>query len=356
MAKYTYEKTVKKKNPEYLEKHLLLSNLNRKNLYSGDRQHYIEARFNRDGELNVRTVSIESPKNKESTDISLRGLGEKYLNLEDPSVEEMLKYLIIPELEVERIFNSLRYHYLEAIYNSGFEDFRKYIHADYNRSFQALAGLRVYQGNTKSRVNNDDFYLKPWLCKRRLPKDGQGFKDETSFKSVEKTNMEFITRYLREISRDNEDERRRLYRELISIKPGFHELWVHHDYFEEVSELTNPRDQVRKLIRSGCKPELDPNEVKKKMSREIKYPSYFTYASCSVTEGPFVFRKDLSVSYFDEIKKIRDESSREKIRKKSSGINKKFKILSYKSPCEKIKSRKELGRILSEAESFLEYP
>jgi hypothetical protein len=37
---------------------------------------------------------------------------------------------------------------------------------------------------------------------------------------------------------------------------------------------------------------------------EINKNNYISYAPCSVTEGPFVFRKNLSVSYYDELRRI----------------------------------------------------
>ncbi len=37
------------------------------------------------------------------------------------------KRLVLPEMEVERIFNNLRYKYLNALYLSGFKNPQKYI-------------------------------------------------------------------------------------------------------------------------------------------------------------------------------------------------------------------------------------
>lgn len=61
-------------------------------------------------------------------------------------------------MEVERIFNNLRYKYLNSIYLSGFLNPSEFIDSKYyNKAFQALAGLNVRQGRAKIKRDNDYF-------------------------------------------------------------------------------------------------------------------------------------------------------------------------------------------------------
>ena len=143
---------------------------------------------------------------------SLRKIGIEYLGFKDPSVQEMLRYLVLPEMEVERIFNNLRYKYLNSIYLSGLENPSELISARYNKAFQALAGIKVYQGGAKVRKDNDDFWKEA------------GFKEiarnENDF-SRERNDLRFILAYPRSLKPGNFN---RFYAELIAIKPGFHEI------------------------------------------------------------------------------------------------------------------------------------
>ena len=70
----------------------------------------------------------------------------------------MINDLVTPEMEIERIFNNLRYKYLKSIYLSELNNPQKYINAKYNNTFQSLAGINIYQGPIKIRKDNDDFW------------------------------------------------------------------------------------------------------------------------------------------------------------------------------------------------------
>ena len=96
---------------------------------------------------------------------------------------------------------------------------------------------------------------------------------------------------------------------MIAIKPGFHELYIHSDYFDKETIPTDDtiRSEVFRLLR--CFSDLRTSEINKldKMPPEINKKNYLTYASCNITEGPFVFRKSIETSYFDEIRKIKSK-------------------------------------------------
>lgn len=325
-----YEMTIAKNRPEYLNKKLLLTNRKRDGLFIWPNGSYIQIEVNRQGKLSVNEITPNFQH--KPLPISLRRIGTEILQLKDPSVNQMLKYFVLPEMEVERIFNTLRYKYLQAIYDSKLTPPSEFISYLYNNAFQALAGITVYQGNTKKRKPNYSFW-----------KDA-GFKKsvQESFKGdKEKEELSFILSFIKHAN----DHYFSTYKELIGIKPGVHEVWIHADYFEDIPKKNKPkknkpRDQIFKMLRGkGGSPKLSL----KKMPPEINKNNYFSYASCNVTEGPFVFRKNIDVSYFDEIRKIRSKNDLGKLQKN-------FHVLDY---ClDKIENKKQLKEFLDRANRF----
>ncbi len=206
----------------------------------------------------------------------------------------MLKYLVTPEMEVESIFNSVRYKYILSIYRSGLENPQQYLNAKYNHAFQSLAGIYVFRGFKKSGVDNDYYWKSAGF--KSPQKTGITFDKE-------RADLKFILNYLRSLKLDNYMD---IYKELIAIKPGFHELYIHSDYFDKKS-LPRGNDLRSQILRS-LRGENDLKEVKlDRLPHEINSKSYFTYASCNVTEGPFVLRKSIKTSYYDQIRKIKSK-------------------------------------------------
>ncbi|HLD54806.1 MAG TPA: hypothetical protein VJB35_00960 [Candidatus Nanoarchaeia archaeon] len=295
-----YKTTIVCDRPNYVGKRLLLINKNRDKLFKTIDSKYLEIEVDNSGELSVYELSKDLIRVK--IDSSLRKIGETFLGLNDPSVPQILNYFILPEMEVERIFNNLRYKYLKAIQLSKFENPNKLINAEYNKSFQALADINVYQGNTQNRQSNDSFWKNAGFT--------QTTKDNIDF-DMEKKELAFIISYFRSLELSNFNK---IYSELIAIKPGFHELLIHEDYFNETSIPKDKgiRSKVFRLLKGkGELSELEPNRL---LPHEINSKSYFTYASCNITEGPFVFRKSISVSYYDEIRKIKSIKDLEKFK------------------------------------------
>ncbi|WP_414469273.1 hypothetical protein [Methanobacterium sp. ACI-7] len=267
-------------------------------------------------------------------DMSLEEIGSIYLKLDDPSVQNVLKYFVTPEMEIERIFNNLRYKYLQSIYLSGLENPKEYFNADYNKSFQSLAGMRVYQGSVKVRKDNDDFWKEAGF--KGPAETGINFENE-------RNDLRFILKYIRNLRLDNYSE---FYRELIAIKPGFHEMWVHGDYFESCPSKYNPRSIVFRLLR--CIDDSEVNEINnlERLPSDINSKSYFTYASCNVTEGPFVFRKSPEISYYDKIRGMKCKEDLEKLQND-------FYILDYYH--NQIDSLDKLKELLKEAEKYRKF-
>ena len=112
---------------------------------------YIAVAFDHNGTL-VREIT---PSTSRNLPISLKKLGKIYLCSD---CQPILKYFITPEIEIERIFNCLRYKYLQAVHMTNVANPERYLHFSYNKAFQSLAGLKVYQGNPPIRKANDDFW------------------------------------------------------------------------------------------------------------------------------------------------------------------------------------------------------
>ena len=331
-----YKTTVVKNNPDYVNKFLLLSNKNRDGLFKTTNDEIVQLKIDSNGSLQCSFIKNGG---KNTKDYSLRKIGIDFLGKRDPSVESMLKYLITPEMEIERIFNNIRFKYLQSILFSKIEKPSEKITARFNKAFQAFAGIKIYQGNTKNRVDNDEFWKNAGF-----KKDAQ---NKISFEE-EFEELDFIIKYLRSLNLENYNK---LYAELIAIKPGFHEIYIHENYFNEnetyrndIENKDSERDKVFKLLRGYGNVEnifltkLKPNEINSK--------NYFSYAPCNVTEGPFVFRKRISVSYFNEIQKIHQKEELKNLKEN-------FHILDYYH--KKPRTIEELEKILEKAEQFKKY-
>jgi hypothetical protein len=331
-----YKITVIKNNPEYANINLLLANKNKDGLFSTSDDEIVELKIDSNGLLQCNFIKNSVTKSK---DLSLRKIGIDFLKLSDPPVERVLKYLITPEMEIERIFNNIRFKYLQSIFLSEIEAPSTKISATFNKAFQSFAGIIIYQGNTPNRVDNDSFWREA------------GFTEEARGKiSFEKEfkELDFIISYLRNLRLPNYN---RVYAELIAIKPGFHEIIIHENYFEKNEAYrSNPenndkdRNKVFKLLRGYGKLMDIYNETLR--PTEINRMKYFSYAPCNITEGPFVFRRKLSVSYYDEIREIDKKEKLDKLKEN-------FHIYDYYH--NKPKTINDLKIILKETERFKTY-
>jgi hypothetical protein len=328
---YNYKSTIIHQNPEYVNKKLFLTDKNKRRLFQTSNGEHIQIRFNRLGNLILHKITNNFEKIP--LDYSLRKIGINYFDLKDPSVPQMIKYLVTPFMEVERIFNSIRYKYLESIYLSSLNNPHEYINAKYNNAFQSLAGINVYQGSTKNRKNNDDFWKSVGF--KNPQKTKINFEDE-------KEELGFILDYFRKM--DNE-ELSKVYVELIAIKPGFHELYIHSDYFDTDTFPTGDdiRSEVFRQLRGVSELEHSILNNLDRFPPEINRRSYFTYASCNITEGPFVFRKGIDIVYCNEIRKIKSPKDLKKLENN-------FYILDYYH--KQMDSLSDLKHLLKKAEPF----
>ncbi len=316
---------------ELLGKSFLLSNKQRNGLHFSKRaSKAIIVNIGNEGNLSSNYNDYDT---KFSIEDTLADIFLNELKLDEVTFDQIFKCLILPEMEIERIFNTIRYKYLKAVYQSNRHNPQECFDSTYNKAFQALAGLLVYQGNAAFRKDNDAFWKEAGFTKRSRNQNWD----------KEHNDLKVIIDLLKHIHAGNPED---IYAELIAIKPGFHELFIHEDYFskEQYPNGTSPRDTVFRILKNKQKKscfKLDnfPQEINKK--------SYFSYAPCSITEGPFVFRKDPSVTYVDEIKSI---TSKAEIK----NLSEKFHILNYYN--QDISTPEKLAELLEKAKFFLQYP
>lgn len=323
-----FAKNIVQIKPEFKNKSLFLANKDRNGLFMlPNISTHIVIKLHENGEVLVSdTYGCRQPS------ASLSDIGRRYLHMNAPSENEMLGYLVLPEMEVERIFNAVRFKYLRAIHLSNIKNPADYINSAYNRAFQALSGLVVYQGNPIRRKENDAFWQEAGFSAEAKDQDWQ--KEQYELHSI-----------LTSLKRISFKPVTRVYAELIAIKPGFHELYLHDDYFDDEMICTgkSPREMVFRMLK--CKEELT-SLLLDRFPLEMNKRSYYGYAPCQVTEGPFVFRKGLGVSYFDEIRRI-------KTRKQIHALTEKFHILDYYN--HDISTQQKLGKFLELAEHFCRY-
>jgi hypothetical protein len=240
--------------------------------------------------------------------------------------------------EIEKVFNGLRYQYLQAVLKNRKLSPGELLSANFNQAFQELCGIPVYQGNAKHRKPRGSF-LKEAGFEGRIDCD----KEVENLSSALLTIKKFLA------SQNDTILLNRVYTELIAIKPGFHEIWVHGDFFKEEfkenpksNEANHAKSRVLNMLRNKAPLRVVDIGLTKFPSYQINKKLYISYASCAFTEGPFVRRRDDSISYFDEIRKIK--SPTEKL-----NLKEKFYIRDY----QKIKTRDELATFVSSVSSEL---
>jgi len=274
---------------------LLLLDRKRERIYHDLDRHLVEIESIGEDLLMVNEVAVKNKIQRTMIGkMALQGLGVRYLGIDD--VPEVSKYVILPIMEVERIFNSIRFNWLKTILKGKRKPKEEYINAKFNSLFKALAGFPLRNDFNKQRamklVANEGFNIE------EIP---------IIDLSIEKIEMTTILRYLFDIF---SNDLGRLYKSLLSIKPAFHEWFMdlHHFDFAHLEGLENsPYDDRRTFVLREIHGIRKPSKVKdlNTISFEIRVPSFITYATCAITEGPFVYRKSLDVSYYEQIRKRR---------------------------------------------------
>jgi hypothetical protein len=340
-----YKKTIISNHPEYKQqKRFLLADSKKTGLYQDTnlRATAVEVMINPDGTLAVYRINRNFERNE--CNMSLRAIGQDLLGLKDPSVSQMLKFLVTPDMEVERIFNCIRYKYLDSL-RHGKKIPGYYITSKCNELFKALSRL-PFRGIKRFNLSKKYKQIK---AKHGFPSNVYIDIDK------EKAELEFIIQYIRNICFSNgvaNNKKVKFYKELIAIKPGAHEIFMdvynNFNHWEDYSSKpgSDPRNNVLRMLHNICRKNISIDISK--VNNEIKIPSYLTYAPCNVTEGPFVFRKNLSTKYYKDLKVI-------KKKKDTKGFNSKFYYLDYYGEKDNLSSVKKLDDFLKSAAKFQKF-
>ena len=241
---------------------------------------------------------------------------------------------------IEHIFNRLRWKYLRAIAcspalrDSPFQA----ISAKYNWAFLTLAGMTVRQKPDRPRQENDWFW------------ESKGFDPVARYDLDWQVERENLALAIRDLIKDSAAMATTAYAEVIALKPGFHEAWLHDDFPNDAYEGPDkPRGRVFALLRGSP---LDLLDLGGSFPADLSSEDAFLgYAPCSVTEGPFVRRKNSKVSYLAELKRVGDVptfSGRRTILKES------FEVIDTWQRLHDQNHRATLEQLIKEASGFLD--
>ncbi len=234
---------------------------------------------------------------------SLRGLGRQVFGWGDPSVPAVLSRLVTPEMEIERIFNCYRHKYVRSLASR--EQPREWVaerltSCGGNDLFTALIG-GTFRGDTGGVRRQ-----------RVLAQHGFGSKPLPENFDTEAVELQRAVRLLLDDPRES-NRRDGSYRELLAIKPGFHERWylpqVHVQHNKDVlceamrrkekhqQVTTDLRRAIVLLSFHGVNNDeiLDLKTVRQEMSR------YRQFSQCHATEGPCFARKCAKVDLRDAL-------------------------------------------------------
>jgi hypothetical protein len=307
----TYKKTIITRRPEYADRWLLLTTWDGSTLYRDAAGDLVAVRFRSPhGEMEVLGNGSSS----------LAALG-RLLNQKEASVAQMLRRLVSPEMELERIFNAYRHEYVRCLFEDeqgeiprGKHPHRGWalgrLYADFNHLFAALSGIT-------SLYKKPPEYIDEVLAANNFAKSYRN-----RFGPIN-SDLDALLRCVRHLVSQGfgEKYKRDLYREFIAVKPGIHEVWMdlayrsadqpHRAIHQHALKKRTPPTEQRLRVLAGIHGLQDtPITWKDRcFSTEIKVTSFRTFAACAVTEGPCHVRKSIAVRLFDvlaETSKLRD--------------------------------------------------
>jgi len=238
---------------------------------------------------------------------------------------------------IEIHLNRLRLNYLRAIALSPelHAAPARAISADFNKAFQSLAGLRVRQATDRPRRDNDAFWLE------------RGFSQAAKHELPWEPETQALQSSLQKLAGQITGNATKLYAELIALKPGFHEAWLHDDFPEDAYEgPDSPRGRVFAVLRSRAS-DLIP--LGGTLPRDILTPgAYQGYAPCAFTEGPLVQRRHPDISYYGSLRGVGHLPSQTKRR---SCLLEDFHVIDIWQRLNDDNTPRNLERIIAEVES-----
>ncbi len=237
--------------------------------------------------------------------------------------------MISPEgslARIERVLNRLRWKYLRAIEVSPAlrDNPARAVSAAFNSAFLSLAGV------DKSS------------CWRVM-----GFAHQARYDLDWDHECDELASALTEFSRHRGTST--TYAELIALKPGFHEAWLHETFPDDAQEGPEaPRGRVFAMLRGGPLDLIEPFSFD---SMDFSDPEAFlAYAPCAVTEGPFVCRKDQVTSYFDDLRRAGTEPL---VSARHASLQESFNVLDYCQRLQDEDNAVSLERVIYEAKAFI---
>ena len=244
-----------------------------------------------------------------------------------------------PITRIEQIFNRLRWKYLRGIDcspNLREAPFQA-ISAKWNWAFLTLAGITVRQKPDRPRQENDWF----WQSK--------GFDPSARHDLDWHVEREELGLALRDLVQDTAATATTNYPELIALKPGFHEAWLHDDFPNDTHEgPEQPRGRIFAILRGSPLDLMDLNGSFPSGLRNAD--EFLSYAPCSVTEGPFVQRKGPDVSYVTELKRVGEISD---FAGRRAVLRESFEVMDTWQRLHDQNDRATLERLIQEASGYL---
>jgi hypothetical protein len=226
---------------------------------------------------------------------SLRDVGRRFLGLRAPSVPQVLRRLVTPEMELERIFNVLRYEYVRGILTleRSPERVAALLHASHNSFCKALLGMPV-RG-------------KKGTARRLLRKYGASTRGAPAVGEATEA-LRAVLAFLFRLPTSTA-QLRRLYAELIAIKPGLHEIWrdsldLGRPHWAGLRDrlAAHPKDtdrRIRVLARFHGLASQPIAWSDERLANQINSYAYRSFAPCNITEGPCFMRKRPDIALAD---------------------------------------------------------
>lgn len=227
---------------------------------------------------------------------SLRALGQEIFGWDDPSVPTVLSRLVTGEMELERVLNVYRYKYVKAL--ASISQKRDWIaprlSSLHNDLFTALIGghFRGDKGGARRR----DTLVQNGFEPKDLPVNFEHEHMELR-RAIDLLKLEAA-----QLNRMDD-----FYREIIAVKPGFHERWFepksHMFANEKILLDSRMKEQqsgktganlrrTRVLLELHGRPQVATLDVKT-VSSELAH--YHQYSQCHATEGPCFMRRSASI-------------------------------------------------------------
>ena len=224
---------------------------------------------------------------------------------------------------VERVLNRLRWKYLRAI---------------------ALSpGLRDNPARAVSAAFNDAFLSLAGVDRNSCWQD-MGFAAQARYELDWDQERKELGAALGEVRRQPATPA--TYAEIIALKPGFHEAWLHETFPDDAQEgPETPRGKVFAILRSGP---LDLTDIFSIDSMDFSdAESFLAYAPCAITEGPFVRRKNPGTSYFDALRRVGTMSS---VSDRRAVLGGSFQVLDFRHQLRAMNYDMDLDGLTQEAE------